>query len=118
MWPAVSDLPGLPVNQVPGPPYLNDLVNDALLMPSEFPENPHDTRVLIPLAHTLVGVVAHELVQVPVPVDVKLSTDKAGVVAGAVVPQVLECCLDGCHQYCHPALFVEVSNSRSVAPVG
>ena len=83
-------------------------------MPSGFPENSHDARVLIPLAHNLVGVVAHKHVQVPVPVDVKLSTDKAGVVAGAVVLQVLERCL----QYCHPALFVEVSNSLSVAPVG
>lgn len=109
---------GLPVNPVPGPPYLNDLVNDALLMPSEFPENPHDARVLIPLAQGLVGVVAHEHVQVAVPVDVKLATDKAGVVAGAVILQVLKRCLDGCHQYCHPSLFVAVSNSRSVAPVG
>lgn len=82
MWPVVS---GLPVNPVPGPPYLNDLV-----MPSEFPENPHDARVLIPLAQGLVGVVAREHVQVPVPVDVKLSTDRAGVVAEAVILQVLK----------------------------
>ena len=79
-------------------------------MPSEFPENPHDARVLIPLAQGLVGVVAHEHVQVLVPVGVKLSTDKAGVVAEAVVLQVLE--------RCHPSLFVAVSNSRRVAPVG
>ena len=49
-----------------------------------------------------------------VPVDVELATDKAGVVAEVVALQVLE----RCHQYCHPSLFVVVSNSRSVAPVG
>ena len=111
---AVSGLPGLPVNLVPGPPDGDNLVMDFFLMPGEFPENPRDACVLIPLAYNLVGVVAHEHVQVPVPVDVKLSTDKAGVVAGAVVLQVLERCFDGCHQYHHPS----VSNSRSVAPVG
>jgi hypothetical protein len=69
-----------------------------------------------PLSLTLSAVsrTAHEHVQVLIPVDVKLSTDKAG----AVILQVLKCCLDGCHQYCHPSLFVAVSNSRSVAPVG
>lgn len=114
----VGGFPGLPVDLVLGAPYFNDLVDDALLVPGEFPENPRDARVLVPLAHNLVGVVACERVLVLVLVDVELSADKAGVVAPAVILQVLECCLDGCHQYWRSSLFVVVSNSWGVVPVG